>query len=403
MSALRLHRFAALVGFPLLVYIVGTGAATEWTDLFVPQHLGDEMPESRAALIYGPPNFRVQSAIDYDSSSLANDFNFGSALAHTATLARSTAPDSELRFVEVRSVRGRPIGHARMNSEDLAFDLDTDARLSGAAFLQPQPSAEPPSLRQTFANLHRPKTLGTIDAWNNLIAGLFIVELLVSGLIQYRRLWKVRGENNWRSLLWCSADRLRSVHRGLALIATLPVLWLLLSGLALSVDSVIPALQAIVSSTERLEPARDRFSAEFSRPISESELAPMTAVTLAAYHHIEPAIPIKVVRLRYFGSDPQGVVIAADDQRSQYVFSTRDGQRVSIAELRYPKLFFPGGWKTHQTLKQLHRGDYFGLTGQWIASITAASLLFLLGSGATLWVQEWRRRCKAGQPQVFWP
>ncbi len=75
---------------------------------------------------------------------------------------------------------------------------------------------------------------------------------------------------------------------------------------------------------------------------------------------------------------------------------------MAMTEKGYPKVSFPSGWEWHQRLKQIHRGDIFGMPGRWLDTIGGLSLLYLIVSGMVMYFQLWSRRRRAGRGALAW-
>ena len=109
-----------------------------------------------------------------------------------------------------------------------------------------------------------------------------------------------------------------------------------------------------------------------------------------------------MLRLRYFAGYAQGVVIAADPDTTQLVFNTKTGAKMSMTEPGYPKMGFLLGWDLHQKMKQLHRGDYFGMPGRWLDTIGALAMVYLTVSGIIMYIQLLLRRRRIGKKELVW-
>ncbi len=280
----------------------------------------------------------------------------------------------------------------------LVFAALLAAELPAADLPPPPPGGDVRATRAVFKYLHRFQFVGTY--WPILMALLSIgmVVLVVTGLVHYLKLYRMRARAGRRQAFWKGGDWWRRLHRWTALAASALVIWVTLTGLALSVDSV----GSIVHQALNGKRAPDALSGDRSSPITDGELAGMTRTTLAAFAKAEPDTGIKVLRLRYFAGYPQGAVVAADADTSQHIFNGRTGARMRMWEQGYPDLSFPTGWEYHQKLKQLHRGDLFGLTGRWLQLAGGVSLLYLAISGLYMYHQLWSRRRKAGRGAPVW-
>ena len=53
-------------------------------------------------------------------------------------------------------------------------------------------------------------------------------------------------------------------------------------------------------------------------------------------------------------------------------------------------------------MKQLHRGDYFGIPGRMPDLFAGLSMIYLSISGLVMYVDLWRRRRNAGRRGMLW-
>lgn len=400
---LRWHRLCAFATLPVMAFIVATGAGIEAADMAA---IVGHAPETGATMrkirehIYGPPNYAVVSATDYDSPALPAGLDYAQGIARTAALARRAIPGGALQLVEIRGFEGRVAGHARMSGRDLIFDLADGRALPSAALPWDQPPPNMRSTRSDWKEWHRLGHFGLLAASVNALAGLAVAVMMATGLAQYVRLYRARAGTGRHAPFWGGGSRWRVLHRAVALLAALPVLWLVLSGLALAVDNVAAGVGLMIAPPPAHGP--DPFAGDFSAPMRDDELAGMTGATLRAFAANHPGVGIKVLRLRYFAGYRQGIVIAADANTSQNVFDTRTGRALSMDEPGYPRLIFPTGWEWHQRLKRIHRGDFFGMPGRVTAALAALGLLYLMVSGAVMYAQLRMRRRKAGRTEWVW-
>lgn len=397
---LRWHRMCAVFAAILLVYVTATGTGIQLADMrALVTHAPETDPDMQMMRqhINGPPNYSVVSAPDYTAPALPRDTDYAADIARAAALGRAAAPGEPLRLVEVRSANGAVAAHVQMGRRQMMFDIASGARLADSWLPPAQPGRDFSAPRATFKSLHRFLFLpwGTTI---NAIAAVALAIMIFTGLAHYLRLYRLRAKNGRRALWWKGGDRWRLLHRWVSLGASLVIMWLTLSGLALSLDNVGANIHSLRAGPR----APGAFDGDQSAPISGAEVAPMTRITLAAYHAREPGTGIKVLRLRYFAGYPQGVVVAADADTTQHVYNARTGEVMKMWERGYPDLSFPSGWEWHQKLKQFHRGDLFGMTGRWLALLGGLSLVYLSVSGMVMWFQIWQRRRRAGRPQLFW-
>lgn len=395
------HRLFAVLGALLLTYIAVTGAGIELSDM---RALVTHAPETDPDMLMmrqhidGPPNYGVVSAPDYTSAALPAGLDIAQGLAQAAALGRAAVPGADLRLVELRLSDGRPAAHVQMGGKQMMFDLASGQRLA-AAHLPPPPPTNLPAPRAQFKFFHKFTFFGRWATAFNALAGIGLCGLLFTGIAHYAKLYTARLKLERPSPFWRSGTWWRNFHRWTAVVCGVLVLWIAVSGLALSIDN----FGAFISIATSARPQGiDPFTGDLSSPLKESELAGMTRTTLAAFAKAEPNTGIKVIRLRYFVGYPQGVVVAADAATSQLVFNARSGQRMSMHEAGYPNLNFPSGWDWHQRLKRLHRGDFFGMPGRWFDTIGALALVYLCLSGIIMYVQLWLARRRTGRKALVW-
>jgi uncharacterized iron-regulated membrane protein len=75
---------------------------------------------------------------------------------------------------------------------------------------------------------------------------------------------------------------------------------------------------------------------------------------------------------------------------------------MSLTEPGYPPTGQPFGWREHQLMKQIHRGDWLGLPGRALDLLAGLSMLFLALSGVAMYFDLWRRRRRGGRAGFFW-
>jgi uncharacterized iron-regulated membrane protein len=104
----------------------------------------------------------------------------------------------------------------------------------------------------------------------------------------------------------------------------------------------------------------------------------------------------------HYTNYPQGIIIAGGKENRQIVFSAVTGRPMSETEPGYPPSGFPFGWQAHQLGKQIHRGDYFGLTGRFLDLLAGLALLYLCVNGIALYYELWTERRREGHKTLFW-
>ena len=95
-------------------------------------------------------------------------------------------------------------------------------------------------------------------------------------------------------------------------------------------------------------------------------------------------------------------VIAGGNETSQLVYNARSGQAMSETEPGYTPVYFPFGWQAHETLKKVHRGDYFGISGRVMSLLSSFALIYLSISGIVMYLELVSKRRSIGRKELFW-
>lgn len=386
-----LHRLCAILAVTLMFYLGATGTLMQTLDLralLTHAPASDPTMQSIREGMYGQGNFQVITVGDFTAANLPQDLDYGQALGTVLQALHKQSPDSAPRFVELRVADGVTIGQLRVDNSIGAFNAQTGAEVAGTDI---KPTPPPPSLRQTTKEIHRFWIRGEFPGvWVELVCGVALWVLLISGLVMYFQLLRARWKLRRRQLFWRAGGWWRSLHRAVSVVAAVFLLAIAFSGTWLAFESVFHSL---VSRGP---------TAEASAPLSDGEVQQMATAALAALRRLEPQTPIKVLRLRVFGQMKQGVAITGGEETRQLVFNTDTGQPVSLHEPGYPRTGFPFGIQMHEDIKHFHSGQLFGLTARWMDLFAGMSLIFLSVSGLTMYLELWGRRRKTNRRSFFW-
>ncbi len=389
-TARGLHRLVAPVLGVFLLYIGVTGVWLQAVDL---QTLLSHAPASDPNMeairesLDGPSSFAVIATPDFDAPNLPANLLASPEVTALAGAARQKTA-APIKYVELRVLDGRPVGQV-MTDRMLRFDATSLTAL-------PVPPEPHDHQRKTSAHLlakqwHRTWALGDGMLWLNALAAIGLGVMVVTGLVQYVQLFRARLRLDRKAVLWSAGGLWRTWHRGVALVAALFLGVVAVSGTLLAIDSF--ALQVF-----RWTHPRDLMYGmvpvgmvgDFSSPMTVQALPSMLTTTLDAYNRLEGDRPIKVVRLRSFAGMPQGVIIAGGASTQQFVFNARTGAGVTSSEPGYPYMGFPFGWREHELMKKIHRGDLLGVPGRVMDLLAGLSLVYLSASG--LWLYFGRRK-----------
>jgi uncharacterized iron-regulated membrane protein len=397
-----LHRYLAVFAVVFALYVGSTGTLIQLLDLrALLGHAPATDPTMRAIREGhdGPQNFQVLVESDFAAASLPADFDYPAALETVLRSDRSAAAGAPISFLELRVVEGRPVGQISSRGRLLRFDAVSGAMLVGPDTAPPvslPPGGNQPSLRNTVKAIHRMTAFGDWATLVFAVIALSLCAMVITGLVLYFRLLSARARTGRPGLFWSAGGGWRSLHRAVAIVAGAFLLIVTLSG-------TFEALGSLGVSFYRVtHHGRPGLTADVSSPLSDAELASMLRTTLRAYTAVRPATPIKVLRLRYFAGMPQGVIVSGGGDTAQYAFNAATAQRASLSGPGYPVTGQPFGWQADQIAKQIHRGDFFGLSGRWMSLFTGFSLLFLSISGFTMYFDLWSRRRHIGRHSLFW-
>jgi uncharacterized iron-regulated membrane protein len=241
---------------------------------------------------------------------------------------------------------------------------------------------------------------GDAALWVNVIVGAVLLALILTGLVMYFRLLRARQRLRITGSFWYAGGWWRTLHRSVAVLAALFILIAASSGFVLAIDSLghgfYLARQRAASGAPKL-----RFADE-SSPLADTELPGMLERTVSSFEGTHPQTAIRVIRLRYFAGIAQGAIVTGEADPRQLVYDARTGREMSLTEPGYPPTGQPFGWREHQLMKQIHRGDWLGLPGRALDLLAGLSMLFLALSGVAMYLDLWRRRRRGGRVGFFW-
>jgi hypothetical protein len=399
------HRIVGTVVLLFTLYFSVTGLVIQTIDLHaIASRAAATDPEMMAIResIDGSGNYAVIEPTDYAAAALPRGYDFNAALSNVLKSARlSAGANRPLKFLELRVIEGKPVGLAQTADRVLRFNPDTGAALPDPP---PHPHTVPePSLHQQVKQWHRLSAFGNAMSWLNGLVGVALFVMIVTGLVLYFQLLRARKRAGLNAIFWSAGGLWRSAHRWVSITAAIFLMVVSVSGTLLSIDSFsLGVYQLTHKSAGKYSRFPIGMVGDYSSPLSDAKVSTMIETTLSSYHSSQGGTPIKVLRLRYFAGMPQGVIVSGGDDTRQFVFNTDTGKRVSMTEPGYPKVAFPFGWEEHELVKQIHRGDAFGVAGRMMDVFAGLSLAFLSVSGLTMYLDLMRRRRRAGRKQIFW-
>ncbi len=397
------HRILAILTVVVMLFLGVTGSSIQAIDLYT---LHTHTPQADPVVLsmnegrWGNGELAAITVNDLDAPALPQDFNYDQAFQTTLQAMRAQAPDAAPNYAEVRMKDGIPVGQVRLGRDVKAFDVQTGAAVEALVGTTSRTANLPRTWRQKLKEIHRfwgaqwESVWGRRDVpgvWFELVAGLLLWTLIITGLVMYFQLLKARQKLKKPQLFWVAGGWWRSLHRTISVIAAVLLLCVAFSGTWLGFESVYSALQPRGQGGPR-EPAT----------LSDADALQMVGATLASFRALEPQTPIKALRVRMFGTMKQGVVIAGGAATRQVLINTANGKLASLTEPEYPKVGFPFGLQTHEDIKHFHSGALFGLPARWLSLLAGLSLVYLSISGVVMYFDLWSKRKKIGRKGFLW-
>ncbi|TCM16613.1 putative iron-regulated membrane protein [Novosphingobium sp. PhB165] len=394
------HRVISLIACVVLFYLGVTGSWIQILDIRETLSGAAEATPVMQSINegrYGNMDFAVMTQRDYAAAPLPADLDFHAAFSRVLGALHRSHPGELPTFVELRMADGRPIGQARFGQEPRdprkfaqgvqAVDVESLKSVPTADIM---PVFPPPSLRQSLKEWHRFWSRHDVPGvWFELLAGVAMWVLIITGLTMYFRLLKQRRKINRPGLFWMTSDRWRSLHRAVSLASAVLLVWVAFTGTWLGFESVWHSLQPRSGNHE-------------IQGLSDGQVLQMVDETLAGLRKADVQAPIRVLRVRDYWGMKQGVVITAEPVTRQVIINTANGSPAGLTEPNYPKSGFPFGIVTHELIKHLHSGFLFGLWARIFDLLAGLALIFLSSSGLVMYLQMYGIRLKSGRRALFW-
>ena len=394
------HRILSIVAGAVMLYLGVTGSLIQILDL---KEILSGAPETTAGMQSinegknGNAGYVVLTPIDYGAAPLPQDLDIAGALSAVLKGLHEQRPDARPIYVELRSSNGVTIGQARfgqpatlldnINTGLVAVDASTGAATAPVLVSTLRPE---PSFRQTLKEWHRFWTRSDVPGvYGELLSGIVLWTLIVTGLTMYFRLLKQRRRLGRKQLFWMAGGRWRAFHRAVSMIAAVLLIGVAFSGTWLAVESVWHTFQG--------RPPRP-----VAPELSDQNVLDMAHATLSFLRTTEPPMGIRILQVRAYAGMKQGVVVTDEPTARQLVFNLATGKEVGLTEPGYPSSGFPLGLQTHENIKHLHSGFLFGIWARVLDLLAGFALIFLSVSGLTMYLEMWNKRRAGGRGLFFW-
>jgi len=199
----RLHRWLSIVAAVFVLYVALTGMImafdSVWTTTYMATH--GLVPASGGN---GPPAALLKM---FANDGTVSDPDLAPMLRTTLVAARQGASDiPPPRVIRLRTYGGMPQGVV-VTGDEVAEQLVFNARTGKAASLYEYGYPKTPmpfewNAHETWKRLHRGDYFGLAGRWMDLMTGLAILFLAISGIAMYLQLYSARSRAGRRALFW---------------------------------------------------------------------------------------------------------------------------------------------------------------------------------------------------------
>ena len=401
-----IHRISAILSVAIMLYIGVTGTWMQLLDmraLYAHEDPLDPTMRSIREGLGGEPNFAVKRTADFFARPLPTGLDHAGAMETALAAYHREYPAGEVRYAELGWHNNALTGKIRDAGGAIHF-YDAGTGKSLGAIAREDPDHPPLNLRETIKQWHRMWVLGpNVGTFVDLACGLVLWLLIVTGLVFYWRIYKLRRRIGKPRPFWSAGGQMRTWHRGIAVLASLFIVMMAGSGTLIAFESAFASFNFLrPGPVPGMSVAQWGMNGDMSKPLGDAEVQTMTGQTLAAFSSDQPGVAMRRLRVRQFAKMAQGVVITAEEEPRQLVYNLATGKPASLSEPEYPFSGFPFGVQMHEDIKRFHRGDLLGMPGRWMNLLSGFALLFLSVSGIVMYLDMWRKRRAGGRAAFLW-
>lgn len=401
-----IHRITAILSVAIMLYIGVTGTWMQVLDLrALYANAGPLDPTMRSIRegLGGEPNYAVKRTEDFFAPALPAGLDYAKAMDTTLAGYHRQYPAGEVRYAELASREGEIVGRVHdAGGASHVYAVSDGAPLGST--VREEPDHPPPNLRETIKQWHRMWVLGpNVGTFVDLACGLVLWALIVTGLVFYWRLYKMRRKIRKPQPFWSAGGQMRTWHRAIAVAASVFIVMMAGSGTLIAFESAFASFHFLrPGPVPGMSVAEWGMKGDMSKPLDDAEVAGMTGATLTAFAKDQPGVAIRRLRVRQFARMAQGVVITDGAEPRQLVYNLTTGAPASLSEPEYPFSGFPFGVQMHEDIKRFHRGDLLGMPGRWMNLLSGFALIFLSVSGIVMYLDMWRKRRAGGRRAFIW-
>ncbi|WP_395398274.1 PepSY domain-containing protein [Novosphingobium sp. BL-8A] len=403
------HRVLSLIACLFLLYIGVTGTLIQTLDMtaiLTGKAESDPTMQSVNEGRFGNGFYSAVTVADWNAAALPDNVDVTKGFSVALARFHKVRPEATAAFVELRVIGGKVAGQVAYADPNapadprrqgtplsaLAFDISNGQQIEGSDVRGAYPAQ---SLRQTLKQWHRfwgPGFFGLRDipgVYLELLSGIAMWVLIVTGLTMYFRLLKQRRKIKRPNLFWMNSDTWRSLHRGVSVAASVLLILVAFSGTWIGFESTY-------ATFNRHKPPRETLA------ITDAQALGVARSTIRAFRADEPGTQIRAIRARVWYGQAEGAVVAATVPTRQRVYNAATGQEQGLSSPLYPKSAFPFGTDVHEWMKHFHSGELFGLPARLLDLLAGLSLIFLSVSGLWMYLELWKKRARSGRKSLFW-
>jgi uncharacterized iron-regulated membrane protein len=418
------HRLCGITILIVLIYLSITGLMMQSIDLYqiFTTHKEPVDPDIVGNLVRQGGEFTILAPSDKNAPVLPLPSNIYASIQTVLHSVRTALGNDPLRYVEFRMNGSRLIGIVETQKVNASVDAVTGAFLQ-MSLVPPAPSVTRlDRLRYRIKEFHRMTIYGNWALWINVVVGLALFAMIITGTCLYVKMWSERRKQGLSGFFWVGGKRAqddwkRAMHRAIGITAAIFLLVVAFSGEWLAYESLVFGIRMDRAMQQRRAgqglnapgaqdgraanaPGRNGAGANGGRAngagpngqrnappmLQDADIPGLLQATLSATQQYTNGAPLKVIRIRAFGNVSQGVVIAGDgNDTKQYSFNAKTGQPVS-GDPQAGQPGFPWGWDAHQLGKAIHRGSYFGTFARFLDLFAGLALLYLCINGLALYL-----------------
>jgi uncharacterized iron-regulated membrane protein len=407
------HRITGALIMIVLMYLSVTGLMMQGIDLSQIIRGGQPVDPDLAGAAPANGSATILTSADKKAAALPGSLNINAAIQSTVASGRTVVGDAPLGFVDLRMKNGKLVGTIQTALLTASVDDATGSVLD--IKLVPQALTVTPldRIRYRIKEYHRMTIFGPVWVlYINVIVGVALFLMAITGVWLYSKMWIARRKQGHKAFFWVGGaglqdDWKRAVHRGLGVSVAIFLVVVAFSGEWIAYESLIMGYHMQQNAQMRRAGGKPNGPSQGGPGSGRNQQrlpddAEIQALAITTWNAVEQAAngePVKVIRIRAQGNNPQGIaIIGSGSDTRQVAFNAQTGVLIPAASLQNNS-GFPWGMDAHQIGKGIHRGSIFGTWARYIDFLTGMALLYLSINGLALYI-DFRKEVWKAKKQV---